>query len=96
MSFIICWAANSISTCPPAIVKSPRSSNGSGNCGSAGFLTGSANGRYITWNELTGDMLVSRAEINQMANPQMANPDRQETHGEETTLEPSAVTVTNP
>jgi hypothetical protein len=46
---------------------------------------------YPTWNELTGDMLVSRAEINQMANP-----DRQETHGEETTLEPSAVTVTNP
>ena len=51
---------------------------------------------YPTWNELTGDMLVSRAEINQMADAQMANSDRQETHGEETALEPSAVTVTNP
>ena len=51
---------------------------------------------YPTWNELTGDMLVSRAEINQMANAQMANSDRQEKHGDETALQPSAVTVTNP
>jgi hypothetical protein len=42
---------------------------------------------YPTWNELTGEMFVSRAEIDQTANL-----DREETPGEETALGPSAVT----
>jgi len=45
---------------------------------------------YPTWNELTGEMFVSRAEINQTATL-----DRGETPGEETALGPSAITATN-
>jgi hypothetical protein len=45
---------------------------------------------YPTWNELTGDMLVSRAEINQRLIQ-----DRKEPPGEEFALDVATVTVTN-